>query len=124
MARRGRLYEAEEQALVAQWLDERDVLFTATAGGGQSSAITGARLRRMGVKMGVPDLLIFDSPPRRPGAHGVALEMKRAGTGHLTTGKPSEEQVQWLAGLAARCWLTRCCHGHTDAIRWLTELGW
>jgi hypothetical protein len=116
--------EAVEQRTLAEYLDLIGVLYTAVPMGGHMSPVMGARRRGMGAKAGVPDVLVFTAPPRHPTARGVAIELKREGTAHLAGGRPSPEQAWWLAALEAEGWLTRCCHGASDAMRWLRGLGW
>ena len=54
--------------------------------GGNRSAFTGAQMKALGVKPGVPDLTL---PVRRPTFTGLIIEMKSA------TGSLSSEQKEW-----------------------------
>jgi hypothetical protein len=110
--------ESVEQAWLARWLDIKCICWCHVPNGGARNMITGARLKREGVKKGVPDILIFD-PPRRAQGVGVAIELKKAKGGTV-----SPEQVGWLAALNARGWITYVAHGADDAIRMLTDLGY
>lgn len=110
--------EEAEQAAVALWLNARRVLYCAVPNGGFRHMRTAAMLKRTGVKAGVPDLLIFNRPPARPEAVGVALEMKRVGVK-----KASPVQQEWLAALQERGWLCAVQPGAAAAISWLTDLG-
>jgi hypothetical protein len=74
------------------------VLWLHPANGERRDAITGAKLKRMGVLAGASDLLLF-----RPGAcphcnstrlEGFALELKAPG------GRPSEPQLDFMARFA------------------------
>lgn len=85
-------------------------LFCHVPNGGNRSAVTGAVLKRMGTKKGVPDLLIFD---RRGEYAGLAIELKvtykrvnKNGTIKLTDNKPSPEQEEWLERLYYNGWRT------------------
>lgn len=60
--------------------------------GEKRSKWVGAKLKRMGVSRGVPDLIIAPAGPGRPVA---ALELKAPGE------KPSPEQKAWLASMAS-----------------------
>lgn len=111
--------EEHEQAVVADWLDQRGILYTAVPNGGKRNVVTAARLKRQGVKRGVPDLLIFDSPPSEPKMVGVAIEMKRRAGGRVTP-----EQREWLRALDYRDWVSLICRGADQAIEKLTELGY
>lgn len=65
-------------------------LLFAVPNGGARDAITGARLKREGVKAGVPDLCL----PIARGAHNVLfLEMK------IGKNKPSPVQEHWIDAL-------------------------
>lgn len=110
--------EHVEQAHLARWLDFRGVLFCHVGNGEARSPAAGAKLKRMGVKSGVPDLLIF-TPPKDPDAHwrGVAIELK------TKSGTVSGNQKAWLRRLEDSGWLVRVCRGSQDAIHWLQSLG-
>ncbi len=111
--------EEAEQAAVAQWLDLRHVLYTHVPNGGYRHIKTAARLKQQGVKAGVPDLLIFDPPPKYKGAVGVALEMKRVGIK-----RASPAQQVWLKSMSDRGWLCAVQAGAAAAVAWLMELGY
>lgn len=49
----------------------------------------GAEAKRRGVKPGVPDIFIMDTPPNFPDKKGVFIELK------TKTGRLSDEQVQF-----------------------------
>lgn len=71
-------------------------------------ARTAAKLRWMGVKPGVPDLLL--PVPRGPYT-GLALEMKRRKGGGTT-----EAQERFLEALRASQWHVCVCRGADEAI--------
>lgn len=116
--------EAQEQAVVAQWLRMRPSLLWTHVGHGElRNIVVARRLRTAGLAPGVPDLLIFDRPPRAPAdapqAVGVAIEMKRTKGGRV-----SPEQTAWLDGLRQRGWLCYVCKGADAAIDQLQRLGY
>lgn len=111
--------EDAEQILLARWLDTRRIRFCHVPNGGARDKITGARLKAAGVKRGVPDLLIFDRPPKHPDLCGAAIELKRRDGGVL-----SSEQVDWLEALAERGWLAACCRGWEHAVEVLQAAGY
>lgn len=94
--------EEREQARLIKWASRATVRAQLPAlswlfhvpNGGQRSARTGAQLRAMGVRPGVPDLLL----PQWQG--GIAIEMKSP------TGRLAPEQASWLAHLDACGWRT------------------
>lgn len=109
--------EQAAQKIVCQWLDLRRLLYCHVPNGGKRSAIEAKIFRSLGVKPGVPDILIFD-PPRRSGGYvGVALELKRERGGRV-----SDYQAQWHRDLADRGWLVRCYGGSHAAIDWLESI--
>lgn len=118
--------EYEEQVKLAEYLDMKGYCWCHVPNGGNRNPITGAKLKRQGVKPGVPDVLIFDSLVKRfyNGAYrakGVAIELKK------TNGVPSDvrnSQQNWLDDLEERCWLTKVAFGADDAIDFLEELEW
>ena len=113
-----RQLEAAEQRILAQWLDFRRILWCHVPNGGARNVVTGAALKAMGVKPGVPDVLIFDPPPIVPESPGVCIEMKAG------KGKPSAAQLQWIGDLVDRNWLGYVCNGADDAIEKLKRLGY
>lgn len=101
--------EDQEQANLMAWarvnegvLPELVLLFHVPNGGDRHPAVA-ARLKAMGTKPGVPDLLL---PVARGGYHGLALEMKSP-TGK---GRVRPEQAAWLTALREEGWATavRC----------------
>lgn len=75
--------------------------------GGARSAITGARLKALGVRRGFPDLTLWLP---RGGFHGLAVELKTA------KGRPTSEQLAWLNHMSAIGWCAALCTGF-DAAR-------
>ncbi len=132
---RPRKLEDIEQARLAFWLDNRrlggePLLWAHVPNGGARHPAVARQLRAAGVKPGVPDVLIFDSPPSTQvdveGSAmqlqryvGVAIELKRP-----KGGRASDKQQQWLKQLAVRGWLVMVAHGADEAIRALERLGY
>ena len=112
--------ESDEQATVADWLDLYKVFYTATMAGCYLAPATFNRMKRMGLKRGIADLLIFDPPPAYGNQFvGVALEMKRKKGGVL-----SLEQKEWLEKMSQRRWLVHVSLGADDAIQFLELCGY
>lgn len=114
--------EQAEHLIVAQWLDMHGILWAHCPNGGSRHPGEARRLKAMGVKRGVPDVLIFDPPPNGI-AHGAALEIKRSGDGGRK-GVLTPEQREWLDALKERGWAATVSHGAKDAIGWLQRLGY
>jgi hypothetical protein len=69
----------------------------------------------LGLKPGVPDVMILDKVSQyggRPNVRGVAIELKR-----VSGGKLSDEQESWALRLRARGWLVFVCKGAGAAIK-------
>lgn len=111
--------EDQEQREVARYLDLKGVRWCHVPNGGGRSKVEAAIFQGLGVKSGVPDVLIFDPPPKRPEVRGVAVELKRQ---KGAPSKVSENQLAWLADLQAAGWLTHIAYGAADAIEWLIEV--
>lgn len=115
-----RLTQTEQQAqrAVGQYLDLCGVLWCHVPNGGKRTATEAKIFRGLGVKAGVPDLLVFTPPPAYWSV-GLAIELKREQGGRVT-----EEQHRWHKALRSCGWLVLVCHGSGDAIDRLHELGY
>lgn len=76
------------------------------------SAQEGARLKRMGVKSGVPDLCL---PVAKGKHHGLYIELK------TKTGKLSDNQKWWQAELSRQDYLSAVCYGWEVAVKVLAD---
>ena len=86
---------------------------------GKEVPLYAIELKRKGVKPGVPDNLIFDSPPKFPKIKGLAIELKRS-----DGGKTTKYQDDWLEALAQRGWAAVVCHGIDECIKTLEYYGY
>lgn len=73
---------------------------------GKRSAVTGARLKRAGLKTGVPDICL---PSAHGGYMGLYIEMKYGNN------KPTEAQKKWLRALREQGYFTAVCYGWEQA---------
>ncbi len=111
--------EEFEQELVFQWAayGQRKypelALLHASANGGHRHKATAARLKRTGVKAGVPDMFL---PVARNGHHGLFIELKRRKGGRV-----SPEQKEWLKALNEQGYRAVVCKGADEAIKELKE---
>ena len=106
--------EAILQRQVAALLDLSGLLWCHPANERQCSPAQGARLKRAGVKAGVPDILIFEPLPEADG-FGVAIELKAPG-GYITA-----TQQAWLNELEERGWRCHVCRRLDEVYRILVE---
>jgi hypothetical protein len=137
--------EEQEQRTLALWLNLHPlIMWCHVPNGGHRDPRVAAKLQGLGVKPGVPDILIFSPPPfwsqggRRmpacfrgpervdpsltPLPRGIAIELKRQGA---TGSKLSTEQVDWGLGLSRLCgWYWFMASGAGEAIDELERLGY
>lgn len=101
--------EAQLQMAVARYLDARGFLWCHVPNGEARNAVTGAKLKRMGVKRGVPDVLIFN---RCGGEKSVSLAIE------LKTGKNkmTPEQSRWCYKLQECGWFHAVCWSVDEVI--------
>ena len=105
--------EDREQAMLCQWLDAKGYLYFAIPNGGARNAVTGALLKKTGVKAGVPDMFVCEPHGTRS---GLFIEMKREHGGTV-----SQNQKKWIAELEAKGYRAVVCRGFIDATRRVEE---
>ena len=76
--------------------------------GGYRKPSEAARFRALGVRAGVPDILL---PVARGGYHGLWIELKRRRGGRV-----SDEQSGWLDALKRQGYACAVCHGLEVAV--------
>ncbi len=116
MARHGEL-EYQEQVGVMEWAALMSHNYPAlellhhVPNGGDRDVRVAVKMKRSGVKRGIPDLLL---PAQRRGYAGLYLEMKRVGGE-----KPDGDQARAILRLRAEGYLVVVCYGQWQAIEWL-----
>jgi hypothetical protein len=106
--------EDEEQATLFDWAARMQArypelqLLHAIPNGGARHAAVGEKLKRTGVKRGVPDICL---PVARHGCHGLYIELKRRELGRV-----SAEQAAWMDALVREGYHCALCCGW-DAAR-------
>lgn len=111
--------EDAEQRTLAAWLDLAGVRWCHVPNGGFRRPAEARIFRALGVKPGVPDVLIFTAPPAAPHLKGTAIELKRR-----VGGEVSSEQLGWMAALEELGWAVALCRGACAAIDTLHALGY
>ena len=112
--------ECIEQETVSAWLDLHKVFYNISISGAYLHPATFNRLKRMGYKRGLPDILIFERPPAYGNQFvGVAIELKRKKGGIV-----SDEQKEWLEKLQKQGWFAIVCRGADEAILILEQCGY
>lgn len=111
--------EHQEQVALFRWAavarttyPALDLMF-AIPNGGKRDAITGAVMKREGVKKGTPDLML---PVPRGEYHGLFIELKRVKGGVLT-----KEQQAFLMALTAKGYKADVCRGWEEAKKVIEE---
>jgi len=105
--------ESAEQIAVFEWAKyavhryPELALLHASANGGLRSKITAARMKKEGVKAGLPDIHL---PVARGGYHGLWIELKRQ------DGRPTEAQIAWINSLLEYGNQALICYGADDCI--------
>ena len=118
--------EAQEQAFLFDWIDANSSRVFAlkwafhSANGEYRHPATAARLKTMGVRPGVPDILlpyhVYDAGVDKLYT-GLAIELKRGDRSN----KPTPEQEQWLLWLDSQDWRCVVCYGAQEAIGVICE---
>lgn len=104
--------DGEQMALMAWLQRQHPAAFEWTIhvpNGGRRSKRVAGRLKAMGTKRGVPDILCFVPSGNRL---GLAIEMKRPGAPPSAT---SSDQLSWLMHLETLGWHACVCRGFEEA---------
>ena len=116
--------ESTEQQALFEWAEiaakktpELRLMY-AVPNGGKRNMATAVRLKKEGVKPGVPDICL---PVPRGKYHGLYIEMK------FGRNKPSEAQKWWIEQLQQQGHKVALCYGWGEAVKvivdYLTEIG-
>lgn len=98
--------ETEEQIAVVEYCDLMGILCVHIPNEGKRSKSYGAKLRKMGLRKGFPDLLIMEPCGKY---HGLAIEMKY-GKGVL-----ADVQKMWMGALSSKGYACAVCYGFEAA---------
>lgn len=113
--------EAYEQVKLCDWLDRNCILYTHPPNGEKRPIKSAMRLKRMGVKPGVPDILVFSRPHletyRLDEVRGLAIEMKSL------KGVLSTSQKIFHERLTEHGWVVATCKSAEEAIVFLMGFG-
>ena len=98
--------EDNEQEAIVQYCLLRNIPIVHIPNEGKRTAAYAAKLKRMGLQPGFPDIFI---PLARKGYHGLFIELK------VGNNKPSREQKDWLARLSSEGYATAVAWGFDEA---------
>lgn len=105
--------EDSEQEAVIEYCVLKGIEVVHIPNESKRSLAYGAKMKRMGLRKGFPDLL-FPTPHK--GYHGLYIELKRD-----KTCKPTAEQWRWINYLNEQGYRATVCYGATEAI---DEIDW
>lgn len=100
--------EDAEQEAVVEYCDLLHIPIVHIPNEGKRSLSYAARMKRMGLRSGFPDLLV---PLARGGYHGLFIEMKYG------KNKTTKEQQEWLERLSAEGYACAVCYNAAEAIK-------
>ena len=106
------LPEDIEQQMVFEWAATMEYLYPClrlmyhVPNEGKRTKSAGAKMKRLGLKKGVPDICL---PVARGGFHGLYIELKAVG------GKPTKEQCEYLDALRSEGYFVALCVGREEA---------
>lgn len=104
--------ESQEQQALFEWASWQSGKYPELAllfhipNEGLRNPRTGARLKREGLKAGIPDICL---PVARGGYHGLYIELK------VGSNKPTEKQLKWLEALTRQGYCAYWCVGWETA---------
>ena len=111
--------EADEQQMLMEWARLAACkwpelrLMHHIPNEGKRSVASGAQLKRMGLRKGVPDICL---PVARGGYHGLYIELKRRTGGSLRA-----DQREWIEALRQQGYYADVCRGWDEAARTISE---
>ena len=100
--------EDAEQEAVVEYCDLLHIPIVHIPNEGKRSLSYAARMKRMGLRSGFPDLLV---PLARGKYHGLFIEMKYG------KNKTTKEQKEWLERLSAEGYACAVCYNAAEAIK-------
>ena len=107
--------EDAEQEAVVEYCDLLHIPIVHIPNEGKRSLSYAARMKRMGLRSGFPDLLV---PLARGGYHGLFIEMKYG------KNKTTKEQKEWLERLSAEGYACAVCYNAAEAIKTIESYNW
>jgi len=92
-------------------MTKANIVFYHVPNGGKRNWLEAVKFKRLGVKAGIPDLVI---PMARKGYHGLYIELKRVSSGAL-----SDNQKYWLEELKRQGYDCFVAHGADELIEYV-----
>lgn len=107
--------EKEEMKIVAEYLNHTGLFWIHVPNEGKRTFYDGKFLKSIGMKSGVPDIIIFNTPaykyPDGSSAKGLMIELK------CITGRITDTQKNFMDECIRLGWFAQVCFGSNQAIR-------
>lgn len=100
--------EDNEQIAVIQYCELKHIIAVHIPNESKRSVAYGAKMKRMGLRKGFPDIFI---PTAKKDFHGLMIELKRDKKSRV-----SAEQTAWITYLNKQGYKALICYGATEAI--------
>lgn len=100
--------EDDIQETVVEYCELKHIVAVHIPNESKRSVAYGAKMKRMGLRKGFPDIFI---PTARQGFHGLFIELKRDKKSRV-----SPEQTAWITYLNKQGYKAMICYGATEAI--------
>jgi len=114
--------EDDHQEKIFEWANahleeypELELIYANMNGVRRSKRYT-AKLKRRGMKSGIPDMFL---PISRHGFHGLYIELKRPKTKSHAKGVLSPTQKKWVKNLNNHGYAAKICYGWDDTVQLL-----
>ena len=101
--------EDDVQVAVVDYCDLMRIVCVHIPNESKRSQAYGAKMKRMGLRKGFPDLFI---PTARNGFHGLFIELKRD-----KESRPTKEQLEWLSHLNREGYRAIIAYGVDEAMK-------
>ena len=112
--------EAWEQKQVVRWMSSRGIELFSVPNEGRRSPGLANHMKALGMRHGVPDLIVITPPPAHPEMR-LAIEMKRTDG---STADLTKHQIATHEAMARNGWTVWVCFGHEQTITRLKEVGY
>ncbi len=99
--------EEQEQIKLVVWMEKNNIPFYHVPNQRRCNQRQGLKFKRLGVKAGIPDIVI-PHPTKR--YHGLYIELKR-----VKGGRVSQEQWEWINFLRSKGYCAEVCRGFLEA---------
>ncbi|MCM1437771.1 MAG: VRR-NUC domain-containing protein [Roseburia sp.] len=105
--------EDDIQETVIAYCELKGIIAAHVPNEARRSPAYGAKMKRMGLRKGFPDIFI---PTARKGFHGLMIELKRDKKSRV-----SPEQLGWITYLNKQGYKATVCYGADEAIKTIEE---